>query len=49
MGREQVVRLAIRLNELRLWPIERIHTSPWGRVVETAQIIADQMGGLKVS
>jgi len=43
-----VVRLARRLDELRLWPIERIDTSPWGRAVETAQIIADQMGGLEV-
>ena len=48
LGRKQVVRLARRLNELRLWPIERIDTSPWGRAVETAQIIADQMGGLEV-
>jgi len=48
LGRKQVVRLARRLNELSLWPIERIHTSPWGRAVETAQIIADQMGSLKV-
>ena len=48
LGRKQVVRLARRLIELSLWPIEGIHASPWGRALETAQIIADQMGGLEV-
>ena len=48
LGRKQVLRLAKRLIELSEWPVERIHTSPWGRAVETAQMIADQMGGIEV-
>ncbi len=48
LGRKQVLRLARRLIELNEWPIEWIHTSHVGRAVETAQIIADQMGGLEV-
>jgi len=48
LGRKQVLRLAKRLIELSEWPVDRIYTSQVGRAVETAQVIADQMGGLKV-
>jgi len=45
LGRKQVLRLAGRLSE---WPIAMIHSSDTARAVETAQIIAKQMGGIGV-
>ncbi len=48
LGRKQVLRLAKRLIDLSEGPVERIYTSHVGRAVETAQIIADRMGGIEV-
>ena len=45
LGRKQASRLAKRLNE---WPITMIRSSDTSRAVETAQIIAEHMGGIRV-
>ena len=45
LGRKQALRLARRLNE---WPITTIRSSDMARAVETAQIIAEHMGGIRV-
>ena len=45
LGRKQAARLAKRLNE---WPITMIRSSDSTRAVETAQIIAEQIGGMRV-
>jgi len=45
LGRKQALRLARRLNE---WPITTIHSSDMARAVETAQIIAEHLGGMRV-
>jgi len=45
LGRKQALRLAKRLNE---WPITMIRSSDMTRAVETAQIIAEHIGGIRV-
>jgi len=45
LGRKQALRLAKRLNE---WPITMIRSSDTARAVETAQIIAEHLGGMMV-
>ncbi len=45
LGRKQALRLAKRLNE---WPITTIRSSDTSRAVETAQIIAEHIGGIRV-
>ncbi len=45
LGRRQALRLARRLNE---WPITTIRCSDTARAVETAQIIAEHIGGIRV-
>jgi len=45
LGRKQALRLAKRLNE---WPITTIRSSDTSRAVETAQIISEHMGGIRV-
>ncbi len=45
LGRKQASRLAKRLNE---WPITTIRSSDTSRAVETAQIISEHMGGIRV-
>ncbi len=45
LGRKQAARLAKRLNE---WPITMIRSSDSTLAVETAQIIAEQIGGMRV-
>ncbi len=45
LGRKQASRLAQRLSE---WPITTIRSSDTSRAVETAQIIAEHMGEIRV-
>ncbi len=45
LGQKQSLRLAKRLNE---WPIKTIRSSDTSRATETAQIIAEHMGGIRV-
>ena len=45
LGRKQALRVAKRLNE---WPITMIRSSDTARAVETAHIIAEHIGGIRV-